>query len=94
MNKYRTHNCAEIRLSDVGKKVTISGFVDTIRDLGGVVFLDIRDMYGITQVVTSGKEEEVDFVSHIPTESTVKVTGTVRKRDEETLNPKLATGEV
>ena len=94
MNKYRTHNCGELRLSDVGKKVTISGFVETIRDLGGLVFLDIRDMYGITQVVTSGSNEEVEFASHIPVESTVKVIGTVRKRDEETLNTKIATGEV
>ena len=94
MSKYKTHSCDEIRLSDVGKKVTISGFVETIRDLGGVVFLDIRDMYGITQVVTSGKTEEVEFASHIPIESTVKVTGTVRKRSEETLNRKIATGEV
>ena len=45
MSKYRTHRCDEIRLSDVGKKVIISGFIETIRDLGGVVFLDIRDMY-------------------------------------------------
>ena len=94
MEKYRTHKCDEIRLSDVGKKVVISGFVDTIRDLGGVVFLDIRDMYGVTQAVTSGKTEDVDFASHIPIESTVRVEGTVRKRDEETLNKKLATGEV
>ena len=86
MSKFRTHRCDEIRLSDVGKKVVISGFVETIRDLGGVVFLDIRDMYGITQVVTSGKTEDVEFASHIPVESTVKVTGTVRKRAEETLN--------
>ena len=94
MNKYRTHNCGELRISNVGEKVTISGFLDTVRDLGGVVFLDIRDMYGITQVVTSGNEEEVEFASHIPVESTVKVTGTVRKRDEETLNLKIATGEI
>jgi len=45
MSKYKTHRCDEIRLSDVDKKVVISGFVETIRDLGGVVFLDIRDMY-------------------------------------------------
>ena len=45
MSKFRTHRCDEIRLSDVGKKVVISGFVETIRDLGGVVFLDIRDMH-------------------------------------------------
>ena len=94
MSKYKTHRCDEIRLSDVDKKVVISGFVETIRDLGGVVFLDIRDMYGITQAVTSGKNEDVEFASHIPIESTVRVEGIVRKRDEETLNKKIATGEV
>ena len=71
MNEYRTHKCDEITLEDVGKKVRIAGFVETIRDLGGVVFLDIRDMYGITQVVTSAESEDVDFASHIPIESTV-----------------------
>ena len=94
MNEYRTHNCNEISLDDVGKKVRIAGFVQTIRDFGGLVFLDIRDMYGITQVVTSGKQEDVDFASHIPIESSVTVLGTVRKRDEETVNPKLKTGLV
>ncbi len=94
MKKYRTHKCDEIRLSDVGRKVIISGFVETIRDLGGVVFLDIRDMYGITQVVTSGKKDDVEFASHIPIESTVRVEGTVRKRSQDTLNKKLKTGEV
>ncbi len=94
MNEYRTHKCDEISLSDIGKKVKISGWVQTIRDLGGLVFLDIRDMYGITQVVTSGKAEDVDFASHIPLESTVTVYGEVKKRDEETINPKLKTGLV
>ena len=94
MYEYRTHNCNEIRLADVGKKVKIAGWVQTIRDLGGLVFLDIRDMYGITQVVTSGKTEDVDFASHIPIESSVSVYGTVKKRDEETVNPKLDTGLV
>ena len=94
MNDYRTHKCDEISLSDIGKKVKISGWVQTIRDLGGLVFLDIRDMYGITQVVTSGKAEDVDFASHIPLESTVTVYGEVKKRDEETINTKLKTGLV
>ena len=95
MNEYRTHNCNEISLEDVGKQVKISGFVQTIRDLGGLVFLDIRDMYGITQVVTSSSESEyVDFASHIPIESTVCVEGVVRKRDPETYNPNIKTGEV
>ena len=93
-NIYRTNTCNDIGLEDVGKKVRIAGFVETIRDLGGLVFLDIRDMYGITQVVTSGKAEDVDFASHIPIESSVTVYGEVKKRDEETINAKLKTGLV
>ena len=94
MEEYRTHTCNEISLDDVGKKVRIAGFVQTIRNHGGVVFLDVRDMYGITQVVTSGKEDEVYVASHIPVESSVTIYGTVRKRDEETVNLKLKTGMV
>ena len=94
MSTYRTHTCNEISLEDVGKKVKVAGFVETIRDLGGLVFLDIRDMYGITQVVTSAEESDVDFASHIPIESSVCVEGIVRKRDPETVNEKLKTGLV
>ena len=94
MNEYRSHNCNEICLDDVGKKVRISGFVQTIRDFGGLVFLDIRDMYGVTQVVTSSDSSDVDFASHIPVESSVTVYGEVKKRDEETINPKIKTGLV
>ena len=94
MSYYRTHNCNQISLDDIGQKVKIAGFVDTIRDLGGLVFLDIRDMYGITQVVTSGRTEDVDFASHIPIESSVSVEGIVKKRDPETVNEKLKTGLV
>lgn len=94
MSIYRTHTCNEISLEDVGKKVKIAGFVQTIRDFGGLVFLDIRDMYGVTQVVTSAKEADVDFASHIPIESSVSVEGIVRKRDPETINEKIKTGLV
>ena len=94
MSEFRTHNCNEISLEDVGKKVKIAGFVSTIRDFGGLVFLDIRDMYGITQVVTSAEEADVDFASHIPIESSVSVEGIVRKRDPETVNEKIKTGLV
>ena len=94
MTSFRTHNCGELTLNDVDKEVKICGFVETIRDLGGLVFLDIRDMYGITQAVTSGKEDIVDFSSRIPIESSVCVEGTVRKRDPETYNPNISTGEV
>ena len=94
MEKYRTHTCGDITLADVGKKVKIAGFVQTIRDLGGLVFLDIRDMYGITQVVTSAESNIVDFASHIPIESSVSVEGVVRKRSEDTINEKIKTGLV
>ena len=94
MKDYRTYTCNQIGLEDVGKEVRIAGFVQTIRDLGGLVFLDIRDMYGVTQVVTSGEEADVDFASHIPIESSVTVLGTVQKRDEETVNTKIKTGLV
>ena len=94
MNEFRTHTCNEISLEDVGKKVRIAGFVETIRDFGGLVFLDIRDMYGITQVVTSAESKDVDVISHIPIESTVTVYGTVRKRSKDTINLKIKTGEV
>ena len=94
MSIYRTHTCNEISLDDVGKHVKVAGFVETIRDFGGLVFLDIRDMYGVTQVVTSGKSEDVDFASRIPIESSVSVEGTVRKRDPETVNEKIKTGLV
>ncbi len=94
MEKYRTHTCGDITLEDVGKKVKIAGFVQTIRDLGGLVFLDIRDMYGITQVVTSAESNIVDFASHIPIESSVSVEGIVRKRREDTINEKIKTGLV
>ena len=94
MSDYKILKCDAISLDHVGEKVQIRGWVQTIRDLGGLVFLDIRDMYGITQVVTSGEAKDVDFASHIPVESTVAVSGTVKKRDEETVNPKLKTGLV
>jgi aspartyl-tRNA synthetase len=94
MEEYRTHYCDSITLDDVGKKVRIAGFVETIRDFGGLVFLDIRDMYGITQVVTSADSRDVDVVSHIPIQSVVTVYGLVRKRSEDTINLKLKTGEV
>ncbi len=93
-NMYRTYTCSEIREKHVGEKIKLAGWVDTIRDLGGVLFIDLRDQYGITQVVVSGDEEKVEFASRIPTESTISVSGVVRLRDEETVNPAIDTGIV
>ena len=93
-NMYRTYKCSELREKHVGEEIRLAGWVDTIRDLGGVLFIDLRDQYGVTQVVVSGDEEKVDFASKIPTESTISVSGKVSLRDEETINLILETGTV
>jgi aspartyl-tRNA synthetase len=87
MNQYRTHTCGELREEHTGQTVTISGWVDTIRDHGGVTFLDLRDQYGVTQIVL---HNEFNFGK----ESVITVTGAVKKRDAETINPKIETGTV
>ena len=94
MNEYRTHNCGEIRKEHVGQKIKIAGWIQNTRDLGGVVFLDIRDQFGITQAVISGETEQVRDISRIPNESTVSIEGTVRLRSEDTINENMQTGEV
>ncbi len=86
----RTHTCNELRESDIGAKVVLSGWVDTIRDHGGVLFVDLRDHYGITQVVVSDDA----MLKGIAKETVIKVDGTVSKRDEETVNTKLETGTI
>ena len=94
MNKFRTYNCSEIREKNIGEKIKLAGWVDTIRDLGGILFIDLRDQYGITQVVFSGDEEKVNSAQRIPIESTITVSGVVRLRDDETINNKIPTGTV
>ena len=89
-NIFRTHNCGELRESDIGKKVRLSGFVDTIRDHGGVQFVDLRDNYGRTQVVV----HDENLLKGISKETVIKIEGEVIRRDEETINEKLPTGLV
>ncbi len=86
----RTHTCNELRESNIGEEVVLSGWVDTIRDHGGVLFVDLRDHYGITQIVFS----DDSMLSGITKETVVQIKGTVTKRDEETVNDKLETGTV
>lgn len=94
MEKYRTHNCSQIREEHVGQKIKLAGWVQVVRDLGGVVFIDLRDQYGITQVVCSGNDALVEQAKRIPNESTISVEGVVRKRAEDTINPNIVTGTV
>ena len=92
MNEYRTHKCNELRKEDIGKKVKIAGWVQTIRNLGGLIFADIRDEYGITQaVITVGEALAEDF-SKIPAESTVSIEGIVRERESK--NKNIPTGDI
>ena len=86
----RTHTCNEIRKADIGKRVTLAGWVESVRDHGGVIFIDLRDGYGVTQIVI----HDDSFIKDLTKESTIAVTGEVIKRDEETINPKIETGYV
>ena len=87
---YRTFNCGELTLDDLGQSVTLAGWVDTIRDHGGVAFIDLRDEYGVTQVVVN----DDTLIYHLKKESVISVEGVVVKRDEETVNKKIKTGEL
>ena len=86
--EFRTHTCNDLTISDLGKEVVLSGFVSSIRDHGGVKFIDLRDNYGITQIVV----HDETILKGISKESVIKVEGKVIKRDEETINEKLKTG--
>ena len=89
-NQYRTHHCGALREENIGEHVVLSGWIDTIRNHGGVIFIDLRDHYGITQVVFNDEE----MIKGIGRESVINVEGVLVKRDEETINPKLETGYV
>jgi len=89
-NIFRTHSCGELGESDIDKTVRLAGWVDTVRDHGGVIFIDLRDHYGVTQIVIS----DDSLISGIGKESVISIAGTVVKRNEETINPKLNTGYI
>ena len=84
----RTHTCNELGIAHIGQKVTLTGWIDTIRDHGGVLFVDLRDHYGVTQIVFSDDA----MLAGMSKETVVLIEGAVTKRDEETVNPKIATG--
>ena len=93
----RTHHCNELRLEHAGQEVTLSGWVHSCRDLGGVIFIDIRDREGRTQVVFDPQDTDptlVDIVSKLHSESVISVSGKVRQRPDETENVKISTGKV
>ncbi len=96
MFKRRTHTCGELREENIGEKIILNGWIDTRRDLGGVIFIDLRDRYGITQVIfepTYNIEMHTEG-SKLRSEYVVAIEGTVRKRPADTENPKLPTGMI
>jgi aspartyl-tRNA synthetase len=94
MHAYRTHNCAELRAANVGETVRLSGWVHRKRDHGGLLFVDLRDHYGITQIVADADSPVLATLESLRVESVVTVTGEVVARAAEVVNPKLPTGEI
>jgi len=94
MHLYRTHNCSVLRLKDKNKTVKLSGWVHRKRDHGNLLFIDIRDHYGITQIVIDKKNKYFSVVEKTSSESVITVTGKVVPRSDETLNKKIPTGEI
>ena len=91
---YRTHTCGELRLSDAGKNVTLSGWVQRTRKMGGMTFVDLRDRYGITQLVFNEENnaELCDKANHLGREFVIQVKGTVSERSNK--NKNIPTGEI
>ena len=94
MHPYRTHTCNELRAADAGKTVKLSGWMYRLRDHGGILFVDLRDHYGLTQVVVHPSRSFFGLVEKAHLESVITVTGEVKLREANTINPDLPTGEI
>ncbi|GGU30964.1 aspartate--tRNA ligase [Streptomyces violascens] len=94
MHRYRSHTCGELRASDVGSDVRLSGWLHNRRDLGGILFIDLRDHYGITQLVARPGTAGAEALDKLSKETVVRVDGKVVSRGAENVNGELATGEI
>ncbi|WP_417718478.1 aspartate--tRNA ligase [Salipiger sp.] len=94
MHAYRTHTCADLTKANVGDTVRLSGWVNRIRDHGGILFIDLRDHYGITQVLCDPDSPVFSQVEKVRSEWCIRIDGEVKARDESLVNPKLPTGEI
>ena len=94
MSKYRTHTCGDLKISNKGQQIILSGWINKKRDHGNLLFVDLRDNYGITQCVVDKDNQVFKNIERIPLESVIKVSGKVIERDKETINPNLSTGEI
>ena len=94
MNEYRSHKCNELKIKDVDSEVYLSGWVNRKRDHGGLLFIDLRDHYGLTQLVFDPDSNAFAEAEKISSESVIKVSGRVVKRTDDTINSNLPTGEI
>ena len=94
MNKYRSHNCDQLRKKDIGKKVLLSGWINKKRDHGNLLFIDLRDNYGITQCIIDKENSNFLILEKMQLETVIKVDGEVVSRSNETINKEINTGEV
>ena len=94
MHAYRSHTCADLNVSHVGQTVRLCGWVHRVRDHGGVLFIDLRDHYGVTQVIADADSPVFSQVEELRSEWCIRIDGNVLARDESLINPKLPTGEV
>ena len=94
MSYFRSHNCGELSVKDIDKKVSVSGWINKKRDHGGVLFIDLRDHFGITQCVVNSDNEMFSVLETLKLESIIKITGKVVKRSLDTINKNLPTGEI
>ena len=94
MHSFRSHTCADLTKADVGEPVRLSGWVHRVRDHGGVLFIDLRDHYGITQVIADGDSPVFSQLEKVRSEWCIRIDGTVLERDASLVNPNLPTGEI
>ncbi|KAJ8136862.1 hypothetical protein OY671_009925, partial [Metschnikowia pulcherrima] len=94
MHRYRSHTCAASRKSDVGSTVRLSGWVHRVRDHGGILFIDIRDHYGSTQIVASPDSPAFKSAETVRGEWVIRVDGEVKARTDDTVNANMPTGEI
>ncbi|MCE8536721.1 aspartate--tRNA ligase [Ruegeria pomeroyi] len=94
MHAYRSHTCAALTAANVGETVRLSGWVHRVRDHGGVLFIDLRDHYGVTQVLCDGDSAAFAELEKVRSEWCIRIDGTVKARDADLVNPKLPTGEI
>jgi len=94
LNKYRTHKCNELRKEDVDKKISLSGWINKKRDHGNLLFIDLRDNYGITQCIIDKDNKYFSDLEKMQLETVIKVEGKVINRSKETINSEIETGDI